>query len=176
MSHYDEGSGALRKAIDSERRAQLNQYIILAVLAFFVGVYALQWWRINQAIKIDRIEVSNVRLIGPATLCPGEALTIRYNLDVKGFGIIITDGATYRDGAPITYSQSQRIPGDGPATLTLTDDWIIPPRPDMMIFGSREWVPGKYERLVTLAPSSSWVSRFVEPQRFTVPFEIGEGC
>lgn len=176
MSQFDEGSGALRKAIDSERRAQLNQYIILGVLAFFVGVYFFQWWRISQAIKIDRIAVSNVRLIGPSAVCPGDHLTTRYDLDVQGFGIIITDGATYRDGQPITYSQSQRVPADGPATLVLTDDWIVPPQPDMMVHGSREWLPGDYERLVTLAASSSWISRFVEPQRFTVPFQIKVGC
>jgi hypothetical protein len=176
MSHFDEGSGVLRKAIATERRAQVNQYVILAVLLFFVATYVYQWWRVSQAIKIDRIAVSNIRTISPSFLCPGDDLAIRYDLNVKGFGIIIADGAAYYAGQPVTYSDSRRIPSEGPATLTLTDEWRIPIQPDMSIAGAQTWIPGRYERLVTLAPSSSWVSGFVEPQRFTVPFTIREGC
>lgn len=176
MSHYSEGSGDLRRVIATERRAQLNQYIIMAVALFFLATYGAQWWQIQQAIKIDSIAVSNVRVVGPSSLCPGDRLVVRFDLDVQGFGILISDGTTYYEGQPVTYSESRRIPGDGPAMLTLTDDWIVPAHPDMMIHGSRGWIPGEYERLVTLAPSSSWVSRFVEPQKFTVPITLAEDC
>lgn len=171
-----EGSGALRGAIRQERRAQLNQWIILGVLAFFLWQYAVQQYRISQAIKIESIEISNTRLISPPAVCPGDRVSVAFDVDVVGFGIVVWDASTQYGGQPATFSEAKRVPVDGPVTLNLTDEWNIPVVPEIALQGQHKWVPGHYERLVTVSASTSYVSRFVEPRKFIVEFEIKPSC
>lgn len=171
-----EGSGALRSVKQTERRARINDFIILGVLGFFLWQYGVQQWRINQAIKIESITVSNQHLITPTEVCPGDRLSVAFDVDVQGFGIVIWDSSTQRAGQPATFSEAKRVPVDGPITLHLTDDWDVPLLPAIMLNGERKWLPGKYDRLVTVSASSSYVSRFVEPRKFTVEFRIKDKC
>lgn len=169
--------GTLRKTRTVERRAKITEYLILAVLVFFLFQYGMQVYRVGQALKIDSITVSNPRVISPTNLCPGDELVVRYHLEVQGFGIVIADGATYFGGQPVTFSESKRIPpSNGPANLTLSHTWVVPERPDFMIHGAEKWLPGQYERQVTLAASTLWVSRFVDPKSFDVVFQIPASC
>lgn len=171
-----EGSGAMRSVVAQERRAQVNQWVILAVLAFFLWQYGVQQWRISQAIKIESIEVTNVRVLGSSEVCPGDRLSVAFDVDVKGFGIVIWDSSTQHDGQPATLSVAKRVPVDGPVTLNLVDEWNIPIIPEIMLEGERKWQPGNYVRLVTVSASTSYVSRFVEPRKFVVPFTIKASC
>lgn len=171
-----EGSGALRSAKATERRAQFNQWIILAVLAFFLWQYAIQQYRISQAIKIESIEISNVRLISAADVCPGDKVTLTFDVDIQGFGIVIWDSSTQHDGRPATLSEAKRVLVDGPVTLNLVDEWYIPVVPDILVDGARQWIPGDYTRLVTVSASTSYVSRFVEPRKFELPIRIKPSC
>lgn len=172
MAQID-SAGAIRRTHATERRAKISEVLILGVLFFFLFQYGVQWYRISQALKIDGIKVSEPRVVSPTNLCPGDELIVRYALTVQGFGIVIADGATYFDGQPVTFSESERVPpSDGPTTIVLTHKWIVPDRPDFMIHGAEAWIPGQYTRQVTLAASTLWVSRFVDPQSFDVQFAI----
>lgn len=171
-----EGSGAMRGAISTERRAQFNQWVILAVLGFFLWQYGLQQWRISQAMKIESIEVSNIQLATAPEVCPGDRVQINFDVDVQGFGIVIWDSSTQYKGQPATFSEAKRVPVDGPVTLKLPDEWNVPIIPELMLEGQRKWIPGEYGRLITVSASTSYVSRFVEPRKFIVPFRIKADC
>jgi hypothetical protein len=171
-----EGSGAKRTAVYLERRALATQWLILAVLGFFLFQYGLQTYRVSQAVKIESIDVSNVHLITPQDVCPGDKVAVAFDVDVQGFGILVWDSSTQHKGQPATFSEAKRVPIDGPVTLNLVDEWYIPVVPEIMLEGRRQWVPGDYGRLVTVSASSSYISRFVEPRKFVVPFRLKPSC
>jgi len=56
------------------------------------------------------------------------------------------------------------------------NEWTIPARPDMAIDGQREWVAGTYTRVISVAASNIYISRYVPPATFPVAFRIGEHC
>lgn len=171
-----EGSGALRSAKAQERRAQVNQWVILVVLGFFLWQYGVAQWRIAKAIKIESITVSNQRLLTAPEVCPGDRVSVAFDVDVQGFGIVIWDASTQSQKQPATLTEAKRVPVDGPVTMHLMDEWDVPLLSDIPLDGQRQWQPGQYERLITVSASTSYVSRFVEPQKFTIPFTIKAKC
>jgi hypothetical protein len=133
----------------SEQRVQYINYV-LAFLLMVTLVWAMYAaWRSGQQEKIESIALieDSVKVLGPLSLCPGDTMTIRYTLDIKGTGIIITDDTVQYANRTVKFSEALRdyIPGD--MKRTYESAWTIPEHPAMTANGNDAWHPGLYMRL-----------------------------
>lgn len=103
-------------------------WLLIVILAIIVGTYI---WGIVRAIRtptIRDVQISNVRVEGPTALCPGELLTIAYDLRADGTGKLVEDAAIWIEVPPKTviYSITRPFLVDGLVDQRETIAWEIP--------------------------------------------------
>jgi hypothetical protein len=156
----------------SERRVQYINYVLALLLVVTLAWAMYAAWRSGQQEKIESIALvpSSMKVLGPTALCPGDTMTIRYTLDIKGTGIIITDDTVQYANRTVKFSEALRdyIPGD--MKRTYESAWTIPEHPAMTANGNDAWHPGLYMRYITVAASNAYISRYTEPASFKVEF------
>lgn len=168
------------------QRRRLTDYAAVALLVIVLAAWGLSLWRNRQVPRIESIQLvpGSVAVIGPAErlrpnhgleFCPGDEMTVRYQLDIDGEGTIYADDVAHRGDQTATFSLLWRDIVN-PGTRIYENTWKIPPRPDMPVDGQRRWLPGIYTRVISVAASNVYVSRYVPPATFDVPFRIAEGC
>lgn len=168
------------------RQRRMTDYAVGLVLLLLLGWGAYSSWRSGQVPQIESLALvpGSVRVIGPAErvavgggieFCPGDTMTAQYELVIDGEGTIYADDAAHHNNNTVKFSDLWRDIVT-PGTRTYQDAWLIPAQPDMAIDGQRRWVGGYYVRVFSIAASNVYVSRYVPPATFEVPFKIAEGC
>lgn len=170
----------------TKQRRRITDYAAL-VLLIIVGMWwGYSAWRNSQVPKIESLALvpNSVVVIGPAgsvgnsgdmEFCPGDTMTVRYQVAIKGEGVIYADDAAHRDNVTVKFSTLWRDYAK-PGVRPYDNEWVIPLRPDMAIDGRREWVSGHYTRVISVAASNIYISRYVPPATFEVPLTIKKGC
>lgn len=168
------------------QRRKVTDYAAVVLLAIVLVAWGYSIWRSNQVPKIESITIipNSVVVIGPAggvnasgklEFCPGDTMTVQFEIAIEGEGTIYADDAVHHRNHTVKYSDLWRdIVTSG--TRSYQDPWTIPAQPEMMIDGGRAWVAGEYTRVLSIAASNIYVSRYVPPATFRVPFTMGEGC
>lgn len=179
MQHQTELSDKLQDILErSEKRVQYINYVLafLLVVTLVWAMYAA--WRSGQQEKLESITLveNSVKVLGPTALCPGDTMTIRYVLDIKGTGIIITDDTVQYANRTVKFSDALRdyIPGDVKRTYEAA--WLIPEHPEMTANGEDTWRPGLHIRYITVAAANAYVSRYTNPASFKVEFMMRSDC
>ena len=162
----------------SDRKAQRINYVLAFLLAATLIWAGYAEWRKAQQEKIESITLvdNSVEVLGPTSLCPGDAMTTRYSLDIDGTGIILVDDIVQHNNQTVIFSQSRRDYIPASSKRTYEDSWTIPKRPEMSANGNPDWVPGLYVRYITVAASNAYVSRYTDPASFSIQFIIREDC
>lgn len=173
----------LKQGAQRRKVTDFSGLILLLIVSLWWGYSA---WRNNQVPKIESIALvpNSVVIIGPAdrvapngelAFCPGDMMTVRYQLDIEGEGVIYADDAAHLRSQTVKFSTVWRDIVE-PGIRTYDNEWQIPPRPDMAIDGDRRWLPGEYTRVISVAASNIYASRYVPPATFEVDLRIPEGC
>lgn len=167
------------------QRRRVTDYAGVLVLLLIIAWLAYSTWRNNQIPKIESIALvpGSVVVIGPAEravpggmeFCPGDNMIVRYQLAIVGEGVIYADDAAHRGNQTVKFSTLWRDIVE-PGLRTYENPWPIPAQPDMAIDGQRRWVTGSYTRVISVAASNIYISRYVPPATFEVPFKIGSDC
>lgn len=175
--------GDFRDAVvQRQEKNQFISYVTAAILIFLLGWALVSWWQNRQLPKIEAIALveNSVVVIGPAEsvapdgameFCPGDTMTIRYQLAIDGEGTIYADDAASHGNQTVKFSQIWRdvvVTGVRP----YENPWDIPSHPDMPIDGQSEWVSGLYTRTISVQASNLYVSRYVKPATFPVVFRM----
>jgi hypothetical protein len=162
----------------SERRVQVINYVLAALLAIVLGWALYASWRNAQQAKIESLTLveDSVRVLSPAALCPGDTLAIHFALDVRGTGTVILDDFVQYQDHTVKFSRGWRDWFGDSGRRIYEDRWVIPSRPEMPVDESGEWIAGDYVRTISVAASNAYVSRYTEPVSFPVGFTIREGC
>lgn len=142
---------------DAELRRQIkrtNRFVLFILLAMIVGPVAFSAWFARQYPSINSIAISDMRTTGDTDLCPGDALTITYNFDAEGAGVLVRDATTWNVTPPKTliFSTSRRFILDGPVAEHVIETWHVPtfyrdPETDT----DAPLPPGAYRRYVAIA-------------------------
>ena len=170
----------------AQQRRKITDYAAVILLIMVLVAWGISIWRNNQVPKIESIALvpNSVVVIGPADsatpggkleFCPGDIMTVQFEVMIKGEGTIYADDAAHHQNHTVKFSDLWRDIVQ-PGQRLYQDPWLIPDRPDMAIDGSREWVAGEYERVISVAASNIYISRYVPPATFPVPFYIAEDC
>jgi hypothetical protein len=145
-----------------ERRLNFTQYIIIGLLIVVIGVpFVVVNWFSRTADVIDKVEISNVQILGGNELCPGERLSWSFDLTVRGTGNLDIDGTSYRVAPPstIVFSNTRRMVVFGDLTERVVDSWLVPVTHINPANGEAEPFPaGRYLRLIAISsPSRSTI-------------------
>lgn len=170
----------------SAQRRRITDYAAAALFVLVVGLIVYSGWRNGQVPKIESVALvpNSIVMIGPADgvnengrleFCPGDLFTVRYALAIEGDGVIYADDAAHFQNQTVKFSALWRDIVET-STRMYENAWLIPARPDMAIDGERAWVAGQYTRVISVAASNIYISRYVPPVTFEVPFRIGEDC
>lgn len=170
----------------STQRRRVTDYAAVLLLVIALGWWGYITWLNRQVPKIVSIELvpNSIMVIGPSNrvmtdgrleFCPGDTMTVRYQITIDGNGVIFADDAAHHQNHTVKFSSTWRDIVD-PGTRMYDNDWTIPPQPDMAIDGARAWLPGQYMRVISVAASNIYISRYVPPATFEVPFYISEDC
>lgn len=105
-----------------------TRWTLLAILVIIVGTWILLFLLNLFGKEIKNIEISNVRIVGPSALCPGEKLTIAFNLHADGTGKLVEDGTIWIEVPPKTviYSETKPLLVDGLLEQEQTIAWLVP--------------------------------------------------
>lgn len=78
--------------------------------------------------EIKSVEISNVRIVGPSELCPGDKLIIAFNLHADGTGKLVEDATVWVEVPPKTviYSETKPLLVDGLLEQEQTIAWEVP--------------------------------------------------
>ena len=166
----------------SAQRRRITDYAGVALLIIFVAAWGWSIWRNNQVPQITSIALvpNSVMIIGPADsvnqsgdmeFCPGDMMTVRYALAIEGEGVIYADDSVdYQDNTVKFSSVWRAYAKEG--IRTYENPWQIPARPEMSIDGRREWMAGEYVRIISIAPSNIYISRYVPAETFEIRFTM----
>ena len=170
------------KASSSRRRiTDIVAVILLLVISGFIVNGLIR----NAAVpKIESLTIvpNSVITIGPAenvsssgglAFCPGDLMTVRYQITIDGAGAIYADDVVHHQNSTVKFSTVWRDVVEA-GTRTYDNEWLIPARPDVTFDGKREWVAGTYQRVISVAASNIYISRYVPPATFDVDFEMAE--
>lgn len=162
----------------SERRVQVINYVLAVLLAIVLGWALYASWRNAQQAKIESITLveDSVRVLSPTALCPGDTLAIHFALDVRGTGTVIVDDFVQHKDHTVKFSRGWRDWFQDSSRRIYEDRWVIPSRPEMPVDESGEWIAGDYTRVISVAASNAYVSRYVTPATFGVDFDIRSDC
>lgn len=162
----------------SERRVQIINYVLAALLVITLVWVFYAAWRTSQQERIDSLTLvpDSVKIIGPTAVCPGDTFTVSYTLDIKGTGVIVADDSVRYDNRTVKFSTMQRDIIDQSTQRTYIDVWRIPPRPMAPVSGDVKWTPGMYTRFISIAASNAYVNRYTDPVWFQVPLLLREDC
>lgn len=171
-------------------RRRITDYAAVVLLLIVLALWGYSAWQNSYVPKITSITLveGSIVVIGPEesvnergvmAFCPGDTMIVQFELQFQGEGTIYADDAAHYQNHTVKFSDLWRdIVETG--TRTYQDPWMIPPRPDMAIDGAqgapREWVAGSYTRVISVAASNIYISRYVPPATFEVPFRIAEDC
>lgn len=162
------------RAIDRQYRVYRTLLLWLVAVGFVVNG-ALFWLASEDRPGHALMHLEDPRLLGPAALCPGEALRYELVLTVNGPGVFAVDRAIWRVTPPATvvFSDTRHVIFDEAATFAVERVWTIPDSYiDPATGGRMAWRPGEYE--VRHAVSTS--SRNTRPSIQVIPFEIRSNC
>lgn len=172
------------------QRRRFTDYGVALLILIILALVGIGYVRNDQVPKIESITLvpGSVVVFGPADgvapngrlqFCPGDTMTVRYDLVIEGEGAIYADDVAHYQNTTVKFSEIWRDVVKA-GTRTYDNEWRIPAQPDMAIDGAqgapREWVPGNYTRVISVAPSNLYISRYVPPATFEVAFTIAEGC
>lgn len=168
------------------QRRRITDYVAVLLLVIVLAWWGYSSWLNRQVPKVTAINLvpNSILVIGPANrvmpdghleFCPGDTMTVRYQIAIDGSGVIFADDAAHHQNHTVKFSSTWRDIVDA-GTRMYDNDWVIPQRPDMAIDGQRMWVPGRYTRVISVTASNIYISRYVPPATFEVPFYISEEC
>lgn len=161
-----------------ERRSYWVQIAFTLALLFVIAApFLLAWWINSNPNLIHELKASNMRVIGPSDLCPGDNLTVGFDFTGKGHGLVIEDATFYRVTPPATIitSQSQRYILAQDSQRSVTRVWRVPRTyVDEATGKTAPLEPGNYRRLYALSAPSRGAIVDVESVDFTVKEE--EDC
>jgi hypothetical protein len=105
-----------------------TQWALLAVLVIIVGTWLLGLYFNIFGKEIKRIDIWDVQIVGPSALCPGENLTISFNLYADGTGKLVESGTVWIEVPPKTaiYSEERTLLVDGLLEQEQTIAWEVP--------------------------------------------------
>lgn len=166
------------------QRKRATDYAAAVLLIIVLAVWGSNSWRNGLVPKIESLALvpDSVVIIGPADsvalsgrleFCPGDPFTVRYQLAFEGEGTIYADDTAHYRNQTVKFSTLWRDYAK-PGTRIYENLWVIPPQPDTAIDGERQWVAGIYVRTISVAASNIYISRYVPPATFEVPFRIAE--
>lgn len=107
--------------------------------------------------EIKRIEISNVHVVGPSALCPGEKLTIAYNLHADGTGKLVEDATVWVESPPKTviYSATRPLLVDGLLEQEQTIAWPVPVTyVNPADLEEAPLPPGEYKRIFSISSAT----------------------
>lgn len=173
----------IRHSTRRRRAADYATMILLLIVAVWWGYSA---WLSNQVPRIESIKLApnstvvfgsadRVAPDGRLLFCPGDTMTVRYQLAVEGSGTIFADDVAHFHQRTVKFSSAWRDVVDT-GTRSYDNEWVIPSRPDMAIEGQRAWLPGQYTRVISVAASNMYISRYVPPATIRAIFYIAENC
>lgn len=168
------------------QRRRITDYAALILLLIVLVAWGYSTWQNNQVPKITSISLvpDSIVVIGPQDsvsasgameFCPGDVMTVRYQLAIEGEGVIYADDTAHFGNQTVKFSTLWRDYAK-PSMRSYENPWVIPPQPDMPVDGKREWIAGEYQRTISVAASNIYISRYVRPATFAVLFRIGEHC
>lgn len=170
----------------SAQRRRITDYSALALLIIVLVAWGFSSWRNGQVPKIESLALvpGSIVIIGPAEsiaangdmeFCPGDIFTVRYQIAIEGEGVIYADDAAHFHNQTVKFSSLWRDIVET-STRTYDNPWQIPARPEMAIDSQREWIPGDYVRSISVSASNIYISRYVLPATFEIPFTIAANC
>lgn len=146
----------------------------IAIVLFMIGnVFWAQYiTRAVTRIWAPTITVTDVKTIGPTSLCPGDMLNYQYSLHVDGSGAVDVDASIWSIDPPQTaiYSMPLRAIFTGPTDTLVKETWLI--SPDLTARQVAAWHPGRYERRLAFRN----VYEATQPKVITVYFSIRADC
>lgn len=160
-----------------ERRGQAINLILAGLLLFVIAWGLWATWRDRHLPKIDSIAIEGVHVVGSTALCPGDSLTILYQVSIEGMGVVMWDDSVMRTNQPAQFSEPKRFIVEGPVTLDLRDVWRVPQYPDDTTSSLLAWLPGGgYTRYIAVSAPATFTSRFTPPALLKVGFSIRANC
>lgn len=161
---------------DVVRQIKIVNMALLALVVVLIAVPAVGgWWVSRQLPVVSTVTVDNLRVIGASALCPGDPLTVEYDLHAKGAGILVRDWTSWLVTPPKTmiFSTSRRFILDGPIDQHLRETWHVPSL--YLNYETEVYEPlpvGDYRRYLAISsPSRSTVIAIAN-----VPYSIRGDC
>jgi hypothetical protein len=164
-----------RKAQESLRRNQIFQnFLSLAILGFIIwGLIA--WWMGRDDPRIHSLTLSNTEIAGPADVCVGDFLLVKFNLHIEGEGLLVRNESLQKADPPTTliFSQPLYFPLRGPVDEVVTIAWLVPETYYDYRSGMVSTItPGTYYRNITISSMGrNALTGFV-----SIPFNVLEDC
>jgi len=152
-----------------------TQWALLIILIIIVGTWLLGLFFSIFGKEIKRIDIDDVRIVGPSALCPGENLTIAFKLEADGTGKLVEDATVWVEVPPKTviYSSSKPMLVDGLLEQEQTIAWEVPETYiDSATLEESPLPPGPYRRIF-------WISSETDEGVFAldrVLFSIRDNC
>lgn len=171
----EEQSDKRRDTVDQKFRSYRRSFIALVIIMLVLNS-ALYWLYLNPRASRSLLTISDIRVIGPTDLCPGEFLVFSFDMIVEAEGVYELDMSVFRTSPPPTiavFSERKTFVIGSPRAFTVTRHWQIPDAyVDEDTDESVQFVAGSYERDIAV----STTSRNTFPSTRILPFTIREDC
>lgn len=160
----------IEERLENTQRTLVALFLFLVILPFFWGLV-----KDAQNSIIKRIEITNMELITPSEVCPGDKLVFTYDLKVRGEGKLILDMTVWRVEPPktIIFSDNRRFILGSALEHSLQETWLVPNSFFNYDIGEVEEIPpGLYRRYISISsPSLSNIQ-----DTHYVDFTVREDC
>jgi hypothetical protein len=119
-------SEAKRIAQNAVNRGNVVSWVILALLVGLLTWIGIEILKNRGQPHVDMIDLSEEKIVGVNSLCPGDVLITRFYLQVEGEGPLVRDNSVQRDSDVVVFSDPQRFPVTGPISQEMPFVWRVP--------------------------------------------------
>lgn len=169
---------ATTKTSTLERRLTILGWLVAGSFLFIIAVpfYFSYINSTNQAL-VQELRVTDIELVTPYKVCPGDPVTLRFNFLGRGSGIVNQDTTWYRVSPPETIISSDLVryilPGNINRTLYRT--WFFPRTYYSQRTGQMIPVgPGIYKRYFAFSSPTRSIITEIDNVEVVVPVTCGK--
>lgn len=165
-----------------EQIRDYRRWLIVAVVVLIVlNIISFSLWGYLALTEAPRVNLSNLEVIGPTKLCPGDTLNYKFDMDISAaLDIVITMRVQYispdshGQGVPHTiFVTEEQYRADSPARITLVrHNRIEPFYIDQNDGNLHPRLPGDYLRII----SARVYGQTEDGDFLAIPYTIPMNC
>lgn len=165
----------IKKNLRDEQRARFSRALSIITIVILVAFWLWANYKTSMLPVVNTVSISDARITGETSLCPGDPLAYAYHFHATGSGVLIRDRVLWRVTPPpktLIFSVSRRFILSDAVDQQLTEAWHLPetyldPETDL----DAPLPPGDYKLIFAISsPSRSTVVSIADVD-FTVKAE-----